>query len=502
MSKEEIIEDINNYLNEPKRSRPQHHQHEDVFKITSRYAYIIRKYLIEKMHNDVDKMIESEKDKTIKKQLMIIDNLINNYNLLYRMKEELKIELFDDIDLTTYDDRYKEYVDNKSISINHSQLRTREFVSIVDDEFLFNTYQCYFKSAINFFANNKYFIRQFIKNKPKDVLNLDDIIVEGKKSRYSNEESLSDMILTESQKGGNFYDVFLSYFTQNDNPTKALTSIKNFINSHYNNKYILGIPGFKIMPAFIIQDILMMLKDDFTKSCMFKLEKSSSGLIYDICYHNTFYDDEYGYEPYNNPFIDSCIEALRHNNTNFKDYVSYETVKKRRKGYLSKEAFDYAVGVYRFETTIFTFHLKDLIRHNFDILPTNFLFHCPMYDTHEFLMINHIVPFNYYHNTIIDYNKLKETIKDIKKEYKVSCIYPLNMTIQDTKYYLHSFILCIANDTMDSHFVYHKIEKDDIVIFDVKKERHTLKSFELFKDDAIVDNNDIKVVFCCYRKVE
>ena len=141
------------------------------FYLSKEYDNLIHKYLELKITtNDILFFINDIDNINMKKQLIIIDNIININNLIHKNlleKEYNKNSLFHcKLDFINCDNNFnnEENDYNKLLNIKNilkiEGIRTKKYYSIYNDEYLFNTYQCYFKSALYFFLNYcDYFIK-------------------------------------------------------------------------------------------------------------------------------------------------------------------------------------------------------------------------------------------------------------------------------------------------------------------------------------------------------
>lgn len=455
------------------------------------YDDTIHKYLIHKLHYKEKEFINNY-DNQLKEQLLIIDKLIDDNRLLNFKRLDTEIKSFSSIELKELKDIDLLFEIDKNVKL---QLRTKSYFTKQDNKLLFNTYQCYFRAAINFFANNKFFIKQFISN--KRIKNNEDDINENN----INEDTFNNIDSDKRQNGG-FYETFLSYFNQNNNSTDALISIKKYLNDKLDNKYLLGIPGYKFMHSNVIQDILLLLKDDFTKSCIFKCKPyynidngftNEYGVIYDL--RDKFIKH---LTKSKNLFVDSLLNMNIHKGT-IEDYFNFNKCKERFETYYTGYD-DYDIwGIDYLKSNNIKMSIYDMIKTTFEELPTNLLFHAAVFDVHDLLMINNVIIEN--SDAMVSFDKIKEIIKYIKSNYSITCIYPYSLNIQGTNYNLHSFITCVSNDYLDSHFIFFKKENDEIVKYDTTKERHKINKInnKIVKEDRLEDNISNKVVFLCYR---
>ena len=84
----------------------------------------------------------------------------------------------------------------------------------------------------------------------------------------------------------------------NDIDDDYYLQLKDIINVNLDNKYQLGIPGYKIYSFYVIQDILKLLEDTFSLQCIVKYKKKNkygeieiyNSYIYD-CSKSCFIED-------------------------------------------------------------------------------------------------------------------------------------------------------------------------------------------------------------------
>ena len=150
--------------------------------------------------------------------------------------------------------------------------------------------------------------------------------------------------------------------------------------------------------------------------------------------------------------------------------------------------------------------------------PINLLVACPIHDVTGLYMLDNKIKLCEY-----TYDKIKKYISKIKEFYEVNIKYPYNIQLNNKKYRSHSFILLINHNDINSHFVYYKIDKDNIIRFDDKKlkiNKDNIKDYKnnknynyvnyeynlLFKDNSdkkyIEDCLSHKVIFCYYKMIK
>jgi len=478
------------------------------FYLSNKYDNIIHKYLELKINcNDIFCFINDIKDINIKKQLLIIDSIIDENNLIHKNLLDKK---YNENSLFHC---YLEYIDcnnkfdeddntNKLINIikKITPIRIKKYYSIYNDNYLFNTYQCYFKSALYFFLNNGNYINKIIKlNNNSKLINLTPS-ERLNKLEYNNIDS--DIINTDKyiKYGGKLSDIIIKNIKDNiinnNIYNNIISDVRDYLNDKYNNKYLLCIPGIKVYPSIVINDILKLENNYFSEKCFFKLDNKVNnlcGYIYDLTNNLSYLS------------INSIIIKFLTNNI---DWHSIEHIKNDI-NYFENELIKSLQQIKNNQQLLFT----DFIVDKFINLPDNLLIHCPLYDSHELLMSNNIFNIMKKSKINITYKTIKKIFNIINNYYNINIIYPYYIKIQDINYYLHSFIICNSNEKFDSHFVYYKIDynKNNIIRIDGDKKRiiyftEKNKYYEEYKildikNNRIIDNMKTKVVFVCYRKI-
>lgn len=472
----------------------------------SNYNNMIHNYLQDKMNDNLDNLqnyiIKYKLNNDIYNLLIKINEYIDNTNFIYNIR---------DIGIYYFDDIIKELTINyKKIEI-FKKIKYPLNITQYDEKNNFQTYQCYFKSAINFFLNNGNFLNQFSINN----INID------------NDKLSSDVI--DSQKGGNneeLYNIFTNMFKDdyiNNNIDHYYILLRNKINEILDNKYYLGIPGFKVYPYYIIQDLLIKLNDVFSRDCIIEYNKKyklSNKEIYESNKIN--YDEEINYNVINKySYIYDCNKNcflndiyMIHNskkqyNINILDYnkllnynKKYENDGELSGNCISRLPFQYINNKYYYINNI-----KNYL-HNINNTPINLLIACPIHDITSIYLLNNKINLYKY-----DYNMISSYINWIQKHYNIEIIYPYIISINKKQYKLHSFIILINNNKLDSHFVYYKVNNNNLIRFDTSKDTinknnvHTKIKFiqdefnNLYNDNYIKDNLNYKVIFCYYRRI-
>ena len=481
--------------------------------INIEYDNIIHMYLFYKIYDKYNNFILNSNNTInyIKKQkkiyqneLNLIDNYLDNNNIL-NIIENNKILYFDKI---------KEY---NNISINKINIYNKVGYSFKISKFLeyneekdlliLNTYQCFFKSALNFFINNGNFIKQLFINK----INQNNLLHE-----YDNYDPSSDII--DSFKGGkyeeiykNFQNIFNNiyinkhYDIKNNEINNIYLLIRNLLSKELNNKYDFGFPGYKIYPFYVIQDILILLNDEFTKNCLIEYTNNQKYSYIYYCKENCFLYDLILFHnlnlldnKYNEEYLD--YDKLINYNNKYMDDEEYES--KFINSKISKIPFKKINDKYYYENTITNYLI------NIKNTSENLLIASPIHDITSIYMLNNKIKlFNY------DYINIKNKINLIKDNYEINIIYPFIIKINNKNYKLHSFIVEISIDPLNSHFVYYKLNGKSLIRFDLIKRtlnNDNIKNFKiyiqnefnnLYNDNYIKDNLDYKVVFCYYRLI-
>ena len=520
-------------------------------KYDSIYNKYVHQYLYDKINNlnnnKINEIInEYNIDDNIKDEIFKIDEIINNSNFFNLIINTCKIIYFNNKNKFIYDEYYNKY--SNKINTNKFQIKkiTNKIkmtmpiyrhllirqtpnhpLSITQyyNNSILNTYQCWFKSAINFFINNGKFIKQIIYRE-KGINNKMEIIsinnVNNDKINNSNinnniqynENISSDIINTESinlsQKGGNYdiYELFQTMFfdIENDNYNESYyIQIKRLINEKLNNKYYLGIPGYKLYPYYVIQDLLFLFNDDFTNDCIIEYNNNLKSYIYD-CNINYIYNDIKLL--HNNNDINKNLNI---NDLDYKLLCQYKNVQ-----YLSNDEYNHPLSNNLLSTINFKeknnkYYFEEEITkyiQNIKIYPNNLLIACPIHDLLSIYLLNTKINLPNY-----DYDMIKLIINNISNKYDIRIFYPYNILFKNIHYYLHSFILLVNNSTVDSHFIYYKINNKDLLRFDTTKHRLNKENIKyhyqfiqdefntIYSEKGIKDNLNNKVVFCYYRKI-
>jgi len=403
-----------------------------------------------------------------------------------------------------------------------------------DNDFKFNTYQCYFKAGINFFINNKIFRNQFtVENINRNIKNNENNFVKIQLNNYNyfisqnaddNINENSEIINTEFTGGNNetneIYNAFINIIINkkdnnnfNDNYYKLQNylNFKKVINKYTNDKYLLSIPGVKIYPFYVIQDILNLLKDDFSNDCIIEFKNNDKSYIYD-CNKNYFLHDLI---LLNNSKIDF---------KNFKDYLDITTLKNKNNFNINSKIYKHfdkkEYNKYYYKNTI-TNYIKNIKNY-----PLYLLIACPIHDITSIYIINNKIKL-----FKLNYEQLKNIVKFIKEKYEIRIKYPYeiklfhkdeNNQILTYNYKLHSFIIVVNNETLDDHFIYYKVDyiNNGLIRYDTNKLRINENNLEKYPDyikneyktlmknnynennyGFIKDNLSYKVVFCDYQLI-
>lgn len=396
--------------------------------------------------NDVD-------NESIKEQLFLINDIIDENNMIYT-------KLFDE----PYESLFNSSLQIQKLQINKIQpIRTKHYYTLVNDKQLYNTYQCYLKSSIYFFLNNKHFINHIIEQPKQESLSIFD---------------------TDKYLGGDASDVIRDSLDDIDN---ILVNVKQYLNSIYNNKYILSIPGVKVYPSIVINDIIKDCKF-FSQYCYYETDEEN-GFIIDIPkhYHKTIMS----------PIFNAVYETI----INIKDT---NTIRQKlltlNEDILKKLTYPQLINI---QSTI-----PHLIHY-----PEDLLLHCPLYDPHEIYMINNVHKLIQNSRIPVSYKMIKNIFNHLVNSIDTSVFYPNTITIDNNNYRLHSFIICntVHNQfaNFDTHFVYYKMSNKSVVRLDGDKKRivHEINKRNKYYDelkiltkDGVKDNANTRVCFVCYRK--
>jgi len=465
-----------------------------------------------------------KKTKYIINELLKINDFIDNTDFLNQIFNSKIIHLNnnDKFIYNEYNHTYEKLNINKKIQYPFP-------LTQYYDNNIINVYQCWIKSAINFFVNNGNFLQQFMifdkgQNNKMEIINInndikDNLILQDNNINYN---ILSDVIETESLKGGNnndIYNLFQNMFIDMNkdlNIENYYILIKRLLNKKLNNKYYLGIPGYKMYPFYVIQDILMLLDDEFTYNCIIEYKNNNfKTYIYD-CNINYFLDDL-------ELFHDN--QYLQNININDLDYNKLKTYKNKLNDYdetehpfynnkLSSIKFIIKDNKYYFDDNI----LKYI--QNLKNTPNNLLIACPIHDLLGCYFLNNKNKFCKW-----DYDIIKNNIKFLYNLYDIRIFYPYNIEYNKINYYLHSFIIVVNNEDVDTHFIYYKVDvmnknklniiNPDLLRFDTQKHRlnnETINKLDnkhfikieynnIYNIKGIFDNLNYKVVFCYYKKI-
>lgn len=475
--------------------------------------------LIDNQQNKSDDYINQLKNdlnNKLKKELTHINEIIDENNLLKIISDKCFINY--NINKNNDINPYNKLVINKLEKHNYTQSLKKYYFKDT-----LQSYQCYFKAAINFFLNNSEFISQIIEA-PNNILS-----------------DLSVTVDSLKLKGGNyteFYDLIKNMYeddTNNKNIDNYYIKLKGYINEHLNDKYYLGIPGFKIYPYYVIQDILLMLKDNFCNDCIIEYKENYNGIKNSYilnCEENCFFSDILYILAFNIYSInDLKYDRLQQIIKESEGLDEYEDANTLCNSDINKINFIYKNNKYYYEDNICNY----ILQQNILKYPKNLLIACPIHDITGLLMLNKKIclshlPFNDEIQNK-DNESITSIISKIKKWYEVSIIYPFIINIDNNKYYLHSFINLVNNETITSHFAYYKVDfkninlnddnidysKIDLLKYDgtkfrinqnnlnkqpffIKNEFNILRHND-YNSDFIKDNLSCKIVFCYYRKI-
>ena len=506
---------FNNFFNELKTKY-------NLFYYNQSYDYYVHDYLYYKIYYEYElqydtliniknriknyKLKNFKKTKYIINELLKIDDYIDKTNFLNQVFNN-KIIYFNNNNqfiYNEYDNIYENIVINKKISYPFSLTKYYDNNNI-------NVYQCWIKSAINFFVNNGNFLKQFIFfNKNNDNKNLLNDI-------YS-----SDVIETESLKGGNnndLYKLFQNMFIDNNNNLNVenyYILIKRLLNEKLNNKYYLGIPGYKLYPFYVIQDILILLNDDFTNNCIIEYNNNNlNTYIYD-CNINYFLND---LELFHD---NQHLQNININDLNYQKLINYKNQHNIYDEY-EHPLYNNKLSLINFKKKNNKYYFNDNILNyikNLKNNPNNLLIACPIHDVLSCYFLNNKNKFCKW-----DYDIIKYNIKYLYNIYDIKIFYPYNININHNNYYLHSFIIVVNNEYVDTHFIYYKIDitnndifniyKPDLLRYDTTKNRLNNEIINklcennfikneynnIYNNKGIFDNLNYKVVFCYYRLI-
>jgi len=491
-------------------------------------------------------------------KILEINNIFNKYNLfrlintsfiIYINKENQiliyndynNLELFEEFKIYNNDfqiikNKEKELIDKKDLlnKIDY-QFRLTKYYNTTNEIEILNIYQCWIKSAFNFFINNGNFTRQFLNIKIKKENKLLFNMIE------NNDNLTSDIIESEKIKGGNkneFYKLFQNITEENND--NLFIQLKQLLNEKLNNKYLLGIPGYKMYPFYVIQDLLLLLDDEFTNDCIIEyyfknkiLDEKNKNLKSFIYYCNKNYifnDVKIIHDTYDKDYGINQLDYKK-----LKLYKEYECIDEQYNtplcnNKLHKLNFKEINNKYYFNDNIknnIKYYLKNIIN-----TPKNLLIACPIHDILSLYMLNNKLRLSRY-----SYEQIYSYIYELYNMYDIRIKYPYYIPLNGKQYYLHSFIIVINNLSLldnfpehinkkpiDSHFVYYKIDYInrenniiDLLRFDTFKSRlnkQIIKSLSdnfyfikdefnnLYNDDCIIDNLNYKVIFCYYRRID
>jgi len=378
--------------------------------------------------NDVLLYINDITNENIKKQLIIINKIIDKNHYIYKNifdKEYNKNSLFHcELNYINCNNIFNNNKDKK-ISINNkiSPIRYKKYYILFDDEYLFNSYQCYLKSSIYFFLNNGDFIKniiEFQKNKIKnnkfinlDIIDINNIDNIDDNNLLNNDIVDSDIIHTDKYiNGGGLNDIVIENI--NKQMIDILIDVRNYLNIHYNNKYLLCIPGIKVYPSIVINDLLQLENNIFSQKCFFKLDNNNCGYIYDLTKDLSSINIYY-------------IVYKLLTNLNYK----YLNIMKQDNNFLENILIN---NLNKYIPNNQNIIFNTLIKHKFIDLPNNLLFHCPIYDSHEIYMINNVCNIMINSKIKIYYSTIKKMFNCINNYLNIHIIYPYNIEIQNIIY--------------------------------------------------------------------
>ena len=512
----------------------------NLFSYNKSYDIYVHDYLYYKIYYNceiyydniisIDDRIKKYQIKNFKKTKYIIDELLKINDFID--KTDFLNQIFNNkIIHLNNDDKfiYNEYNHTyEKLNINKKIQYPFPLTQYYDNNII-NVYQCWIKSAINFFVNNGNFLQQFMifdkgQNNKMEIINIDNDIKDNLilQDNNINYNILSDVIETESLKGGNnndIYNLFQNMFIDMNkelNIENYYILIKRLLNEKLNNKYYLGIPGYKMYPFYVIQDILILLDDEFTNNCIIEYKNNNfKTYIYD-CNINYFLDDLELFHDY---------QYSQNININDLDYNKLKTYKNKLNDYDETEhpLYNNKLSSIKFIIKDNKYYFDDNILNyiqNLKNTPNNLLIACPIHDLLGCYFLNNKNKFCKW-----DYDIIKYNIKFLYNLYDIRILYPYNIEYNKINYYLHSFIIVVNNDDVDSHFIYYKIDvmnknklnilNPDLLRFDTQKHRLNNNSINKLKDNhfikieynniynikGIFDNLNYKVVFCYYKKI-
>ena len=290
--------------------------------------------------------------------------------------------------------------------------------------------------------------------------------------------------------------------------------LKDEVNKQLNNKYLLGIPGFKVYPHLVIQDFLKLFNDEFSNDCIIEykdeFERYCKSYFYNLT-QNCFLHD-----------LKKCFHLQKcvNNKPPNIEMLNYNILK----DYCEEHKYDYQYSR-EFCSDIFCdfseiidmpfkeingkFYYEKYITYfinNIKKYPKNLLLACPLHDLTAMYMLNNKMKLYKF-----TYDDIKEYINYIKSIYNIHIRYPFFINLENNKYKLHSFIIVINKEKMDEqvenlknfqpvsnenhfvsqndfhcdHFVYYKIDykNNDLLRFDENKVRMNKENINLFKKD-------------------
>lgn len=285
------------------------------------------------------------------------------------------------------------------------------------------------------------------------------------------------------------YEIYQYYI--NKIPYKNIKQKENYLfNLKFNNKekyiFLNLLFSFNInikLPLFFYK-ITNLLNIDI----LFNKNKS---IIYDDIIHQYLYQKIYNIFNYN----------IIHKDNLYNNKLSLINFKKKNNKYY------------------FNDNILNYIK-NLKNTPNNLLIACPIHDVLSCYFLNNKNKFCKW-----DYDIIKYNIKYLYNIYDIKIFYPYNININHNNYYLHSFIIVVNNEYVDTHFIYYKIDitnndifniyKPDLLRYDTTKNRLNNEIINklcennfikneynnIYNNKGIFDNLNYKVVFCYYRLV-
>lgn len=422
-----------------------------------------------------------------------LDNIMKNINSLKSLKSICQIEYEKDFDIR--DENINKIILDKKINNITTNISKYEINNIT------TTYQCYFKTALNFVINNKYVLNKIVLMK-----------------KHNKQKMKKIQIDTESpfkyQYGSGFINEISKCIINNDMSIDNFINIREYINKFTNNRYVISTYGVKIYPQYVIQDLIKnVIKGELLEKSLITYDTGEKSIIYD-CVYGSEYDifkqslDDIIFKNY---LFNNQLIRLRMDNKPIDavfDKSVRMNIRKRIKQEYDKDLVCCEwpeIDIDKFPNK-FVFDLFNEI--HFDdvkVFPENFIISTPLFDPKALYLFN---------NYSMSLNDIKYIVNNIQEQYDIRVKYPFNVNIRNNKYKLHSFVLFENVNRIDYHFVYYKIKYDNIIslvrydgnVIVVNKNQSSIDYVNdeyntLFNNDCLLDTLRYKIVMVCYRKI-